>query len=81
MTWFTFVTGYILTWWLTLFITLPLWVAPSEPGEPGHQAGAPRRPLIDRKLALNTVLAAVVWLGVDLLLRQPWIAFHGPRGF
>jgi predicted secreted protein len=81
MTWFTFVTGYILTWWLTLFITLPLWVTPSEPGEPGHQAGAPRRPLLGRKLALNTVLAAAVWLGICLLIRATGGSFRGPRGF
>jgi predicted secreted protein len=81
MTWFTFVTGYILTWWLTLFITLPLWVTPSEPGEPGHQAGAPRRPLLGRKLALNTVLAAAVWLGICLLIRETRGSFRGPRGF
>jgi predicted secreted protein len=81
MTWFTFITGYLMTWWLTLFMTLPLWVAPSEPGEPGHQAGAPRRPLLGRKLALNTVLAAIVWLGIYLLIRRTWVSFHGPANF
>ncbi|HTT78039.1 MAG TPA: DUF1467 family protein [Stellaceae bacterium] len=78
MTWFTFVTGYLMTWWLTLFITLPLWVTPSQPGEPGHQAGAPRRPLLGRKLALNTVLAAIVWLAIYLLIRRVWANYRGP---
>jgi predicted secreted protein len=81
MTWFTFITGYLITWWLTLFITLPLWVTPSEPGEPGHQAGAPRRPLLGRKLALNTVLATAVWLSICLLIHLVWGDFHGPRVF
>ncbi|HTV88804.1 MAG TPA: DUF1467 family protein [Stellaceae bacterium] len=78
MNWFVAVTGYFVIWWLTLFIMLPLWVTPSEPGEPGHQAGAPQRPLLGRKLAWNTLLAAIVWLGVFVLLHRSGIDFHGP---
>jgi predicted secreted protein len=77
MGWLTGTVVYILTWWVTLFMILPLWVTPAEPGEPGHAAGAPRRPLLGRKLLLNTLVAAVVWLGIYMLVREPWISFRG----
>ncbi|HVC54603.1 MAG TPA: DUF1467 family protein [Stellaceae bacterium] len=77
MTWLTAVVVYILTWWVTLFAILPLWVTPSRPGEPGHAAGAPRRPLMGRKLALTSAVAAVIWLGIYILVRSPWLSFRG----
>ncbi len=77
MGWLTGIVVYVLVWWVTLFAILPLWVTPSEPGELGHAAGAPQRPLLGRKLALNTLVAAVIWLGIYILVREPWISFRG----
>jgi len=77
MGWLTGIVVYLLTWWVTLFAILPLWVTPSEPGEIGHAAGAPQRPLLGRKLALNSLVAAVIWLGIYILVRAPWISFRG----
>ena len=59
MTWLTAIVVYILVWWVTLFAVLPLWVTPAEPDDPGHGAGAPKRPYMLRKLALTTAIAAV----------------------
>ena len=77
MNWLTGIVVYILVWWVTLFAILPLWVSPSEPGELGHAAGAPRRPLLRRKLALTTILAAIVWLGIYIVVSEPWFSFRG----
>jgi predicted secreted protein len=77
MGWLTGIVVYILIWWVCLFAVLPLWVTPSEPGDLGYAAGAPQRPLLWRKLALTTGLAAVIWLGVFVLVREPWISFRG----
>ena len=77
MNWLTGIVVYILVWWVTLFAILPLWVSPSEPGELGHAAGAPRCPLLGRKLALTTALAAVIWLGIYIVVREPWFSFRG----
>jgi len=77
MNWLTGIVVYILVWWVSLFAILPLWVTPTEPGELGHAAGAPRRPLMLRKLALTSAVAAVVWLGIYILVREPWISFRG----
>jgi predicted secreted protein len=77
MNWLTGIVVYILVWWVTLFAILPLWVTPSEPGELGHAAGAPQGPLLLRKLALTTGLAAIIWLGIYIVVSEPWFSFRG----
>jgi hypothetical protein len=52
---------YFIVWWLTLFAVLPLWVRGQHEGGDvvaGTEPGAPVSPLMLRKLALTTVLAA-----------------------
>ena len=78
MTWLTAIVVYILVWWLTLFAVLPLWVTPAEPDDPGHGAGAPKRPYMLRKLALTTAIAALIWLGIYALVASPWLSFREP---
>lgn len=77
MGWLTGVVVYLLTWWVVLFAILPLWVTPSEPGELGAEVGAPRRPLLGRKLALTSVVAGVIWIGIYIVVHEPWLSFRG----
>jgi predicted secreted protein len=77
MNWLTGIVVYVLVWWVTLFAMLPLWVTPSEPGGEGHDPGAPQRPLLGRKLALTTFVAAVIWVGIYILVKEPWFSFRG----
>jgi len=77
MGWLTGIVVYLLVWWVTLFAVLPLWVTPAEPGEPGAATGAPQRPLLPRKLALTSVVAAVIWIGIYIAVREPWFSFRG----
>ncbi|HEV2302989.1 MAG TPA: DUF1467 family protein [Stellaceae bacterium] len=76
MGWLTAIVVYVITWWVTLFAILPLWVTPSEPGDPGHAAGAPQRPRLLLKAAITTAVATVVWLGIWLLVRSPYLSFR-----
>jgi predicted secreted protein len=78
MNWLTGIVVYILVWWVTLFAILPLWVTPADPEEPGFAAGAPRRPLMLRKMAVTTVVAAIIWLGIYVVVSEPWFSFRGP---
>jgi predicted secreted protein len=78
MTWVTGIVVYILVWWLTLFTMLPLWITPAEPSDPGHATGAPQRPRLLLKVALTTVLSAVIWLGIYIVVSQPWFSFREP---
>ena len=63
MAWVTGIVVYVLVWWVTLFAVLPLWVTPAEPDDPGHAAGAPQRPRLLLKMAITTVVSALIWLG------------------
>jgi predicted secreted protein len=76
MGWLTAIVVYVITWWITLFAILPLWVTPTEPGDPGHAAGAPQRPRLLLKAAITTAVASVIWLGIWLLVRSPYFSFR-----
>jgi predicted secreted protein len=75
--WVTGIVVYMLTWWVVLFAILPLWVKPTGPDEIGHGAGAPKQPYMWRKVALTSAIAAVVWVGIYILVIEPWISFRG----
>lgn len=77
MGWLTGIVVYILVWWLTLFAVLPLWVTPAEPNDRGHAAGAPQRPRLVLKAAVTTAIAAVIWVGIYILVTEPWFTFRG----
>jgi predicted secreted protein len=76
MGWFTGVVVYILVWWVTLFAVLPFWVTPTEPEDVGHPAGAPQHPRLLRKAAVTSVIAAVIWLGIFIIVSEPWFSFR-----
>jgi predicted secreted protein len=77
MNWFTGLITYVLVWWITLFAVLPLWVVPTEPGELGHAAGAPRHPLLLRKVLVTSLVAAAIWVVIYAIVRSPWLSFRG----
>ena len=56
---------YFIIWWVSLFAVLP-WGVRSQQGAgavaEGSDPGAPVAPMILRKLAINTVVAAVCFL-------------------
>lgn len=58
---------YAVIWWIVLFAVLP-WgvVSQHEKGAfaPGTEAGAPVRPMMWRKAAVTTVIAAVIWAAI-----------------
>lgn len=58
---------YIVIWWVVFFVALPYGVQTAdEAGEditPGSVSSAPVKPRIGRKIAITTVVAAVLWSG------------------
>jgi predicted secreted protein len=78
MAWVTGIVVYVLVWWITLFAVLPLWVTPSEPDDPGRAAGAPQQPRLLLKMAITTVVSALIWLAIYLLVKSPWLSFREP---
>ena len=78
MGWVTGIIVYVLVWWVTLFAVLPLWVTPAEPDDPGHAAGAPQRPRMLLKVAVTTLVSALIWVGIFFLVQSPWLSFREP---
>ena len=78
MAWVTGIIVYVLVWLVTLFAVLPLWVTPAEPDDPGHAAGAPQRPRLLLKMAITTVVSALIWLAIYLVVKSPWLSFREP---
>jgi predicted secreted protein len=73
---------YLLIWWVMLFTVLPLGVERNADANKGHDAGAPTRADMKRKLALNTlisgVILAVIWILVDMGVITWGEWFRGP---
>jgi predicted secreted protein len=62
MSWLTLAAVYFTVWWTVLFITLPFGVERERAVGPGHEAGAPQRPLLKQKFLWTSVIAAIVVL-------------------
>jgi predicted secreted protein len=67
MDWFGAAVVFAIVWWLILFMVLPFGAAPPDEVEPGMATSAPAKPRMPLKLAITTILAAlvtalIVWL-------------------
>jgi predicted secreted protein len=60
MDWFGTAVVFTIVWWLVLFMVLPFGAAPPDEVEPGMATSAPAKPRMAIKLAITTVLAALV---------------------
>lgn len=70
MNWTLGLAVYFVIWWTILFAILPFGIkSQQETGEivPGSDPGAPARPQLLKRVLWNTVVSAVIWVGVDLL--------------
>ena len=80
MGWVSGTVVYVILWWLVLFMVLP-WgvhaVAPDDAAK-GHASGAPQRPRMALKIAVTTVIAAVLWIAAFVIIDSDWITFREP---
>ncbi len=67
---------YFTIWWITLFVVLPFGTRRDENPQPGHADGAPLKPNLWKKVAINTAVATVVWLVIYALVASGWISFR-----
>jgi predicted secreted protein len=77
MGWASGAAVYLIIWWLVIFMVLPWGHQPisGEEIEKGHASSAPRRPRIVLKLAVTTVIAAVLWIIVFAIIQSGVISF------
>ena len=76
MNWFTGILVYVMIWWVSFFAVLPWGVRPPENPEPGHATSAPDKPMLWRKAAITSVIAAVIWAGVYYAIENEIISFR-----
>jgi predicted secreted protein len=78
MSWFSGVVVYLLLWWIVLFAVLPFGVQPEAHGDPaaGGWRGAPRRPLLFRKLVATTLVAALLWIVIHAVIESGWLSLR-----
>lgn len=68
---------YFVVWWITLFAVLPFGTRPRDAlPEEGGWRGTPEAPHLLRKVAVNSVLAALVWLLIWYALRENWLGLQ-----
>ena len=76
MNWIILTGIYFVAWFIALLATLPFGVERNENPEVGHDAGAPVKAMMWRKVAAATVIAGLItggiWLVGDLELVQLW---------
>ena len=79
MGWFTGVVLYALIWWTTLFAVLPLGTrAVVAPDATSGWRGAPEHPHLVRKAIITTLVAAIIWFVLFLVIQSPYLSFrHG----
>ena len=69
MPWTLGLAVYFVIWWTILFAILPFGIkSQHEAGDivPGSEPGAPVRPQLLKRMLWNTVVSAVIWVGVNL---------------
>ncbi len=69
---------YVIIWWVVIFAVLPWGLRVPESHEPGHATSAPENPMLRRKAAITTVISAVIWIGVYLLVESDLVNLHEP---
>ncbi|HEV2551529.1 MAG TPA: DUF1467 family protein [Stellaceae bacterium] len=76
MTWVQGIVAYVVIWWVVIFAILPFGIRPAEEGDIGHAAGAPANPRLWFKAGVTTVVAAVLWVGLFLLVKSDLLSFR-----
>ncbi len=79
MNWFTGILVYTMVWCVVFLTVLPFGVRRTENPEPGHEVGAPERPMLWRKVLITSCIAAVISLGIYYVVEQDWISFRAGR--
>ncbi len=79
MSWVSGFAVYVIIWWTVIFAVLPFGVQPIAADEvsKGHAAGAPHRPRILLKVAVTSIVAAVLWLIVYWLFESGLVRLAG----
>jgi len=79
MGWVTGAAVYFIIWWLVLFMVLPWGIRPIGAADiaKGHAPSAPQRPRMLLKMAVTSLVAAILWAAVYAVIDLGLISFRG----
>jgi predicted secreted protein len=77
MNWVEGIVVYVLVWWVVVFAVLPWGVRPPVEFVPGQAQSAPAHPRLWFKAGITSLIAAVIWLAIWLIVRSDLISFRG----
>jgi predicted secreted protein len=67
---------YILLWWWVFFMTLPFGAKAPDNVEKGHASSAPQQPRLLIKAGVTTIIAFVLWLGINVVITADVFSFR-----
>jgi predicted secreted protein len=76
MGWATGVAIYGTIWWVVIFAVLPWGVRTPDRPEKGNAASAPINPRLGIKVLATTVISAVIWVAIELVVRSDLVSFR-----
>jgi predicted secreted protein len=76
MGWVSGIVVYVVVWWIVLFAVLPWGVATPDHADPGLADSAPVKPRLLTKFAVTSVVALIVWVGIDLVIASGLVSFR-----
>ncbi len=76
MDWLSGIFVFLIIWWTALFTVLPLWVRRHDGEVQGADPGAPQHPHLLRKAVTTTLVSAVIWLIIYVLIEIEIISFY-----
>ncbi len=59
---------YLIVWWLCFFAVLPIGMKREEKPEEGHDAGAPKHPMLRKKILLTSIVTLIITIVLMYLL-------------
>ncbi len=65
---------YLLLWWWIFLMSLPFGVRAVDSPEAGHATSAPARPMLRRKMVAATVIAALLFVLIYMVIEFEWLS-------
>ena len=58
----TFLVIFVISWWLILFLVLPVGISKQKNVKFGNDPGAPNEPMLKKKFLITTIMALILTL-------------------
>src|SRR3546814_12958943 len=65
-----------MVWVVVLLTVLPWGVRAPDAPTAGHEPGAPEQPMLPKKFLITTLIAALIWGIIYVVIDQNWISFR-----